>query len=50
MNFSGLRFGVYRKTIKPQMASETVILTFLHTSFAKIFCQNYVKKNRKFAS
>ena len=25
-------------------------LTFLYTSFAKIFCQNYVKKNRKFAS
>ena len=25
-------------------------LTFLYISFAKIFCQNYVKKNRKFAS
>ena len=22
-------------------------LTFLYISFAKIFCQNYVKKNRK---
>ena len=25
-------------------------LTFIHTSFAKIFCQNLVKKNRKFVS
>ena len=25
-------------------------LTFIHTSFAKIFCKNLVKKNRKFAS
>lgn len=23
-------------------------LTFLHISFAKIFCQNKVKKNRKY--
>ena len=25
-------------------------LTFVHTSFAKIFCQNKIKKNRKHSS
>ncbi len=25
-------------------------LTFIYISFAKIFCQNYVKKNRKFVT
>ena len=25
-------------------------LTFIHTSFAKIFCQNKIKKNRKYVS
>ncbi len=25
-------------------------LTSIHISFAKIFCQNYVKKNRKFVT
>ena len=25
-------------------------LTFIHTSFAKIFCQNKIKKNRKHVS
>ena len=32
------------------MASDMPDLTFLHTSFAKIFCQDFVKKNCKFAS
>ena len=30
------------------MASDMSNLTFLYISFAKIFCQNKVKKNRKF--
>ena len=48
MNFSGLWYGVYQKTIRPGMASDMSILTFLYISFAKIFCQNKIKKNRKF--
>ena len=29
------------------MASDMPDLTFIHTSFANLFCQNFVKKNRK---
>ena len=32
------------------MASDMSNLTFLYTSFANLFCQNFVKKNCKFAS
>ena len=32
------------------MASDMPDLTFIHTSFANLFCQNFVKKNCKFAS
>ena len=32
------------------MASDMPDLTFIHTSFTKIFCQDFVKKNCKFAS
>ena len=32
------------------MASDMPNLTFIHISFAKIFCQDFVKKNCKFAS
>ena len=32
------------------MASDMPNLTFIHTSFANLFCQNFVKKNCKFAS
>ena len=32
------------------MASDMSNLTFIHTSFANLFCQNFVKKNCKFAS
>ena len=46
-DFSGLRYGVYEKPICPEPASDMSDLTFLHISFAKIFCQNLVKKNRK---
>ncbi len=31
------------------MASDMPDLTFIHISFAKIFCQDFVKKNCKFA-
>mgnify|MGYP003182435245 CR=1 FL=1 len=44
----GLCYGVYRKTIKHEMAFISLNLTFLYISFAKIFCQNLVKKNCKF--
>jgi len=27
-----------------------LVLTFIYTSFAKIFCQNKIKKNRKHGS
>ena len=32
------------------MASDMSDLTFIHISFAKIFCLDFVKKNCKFAS
>ena len=32
------------------MASDMSNLTFLYTSFANLFCQNFVKKNCKFVS
>ena len=43
----GLCSGVYRKAIKSKTGFIMPYLTFLYTSFAKIFCQNFVKKNRK---
>ena len=49
-NFFGLWYGVYQKTIRPGMASDMSDLTFLYISFAKIFCQNSVKKNCKSAA
>ncbi len=48
MYYLGLRNGVYQKPVCPEMASDTPVLTFIYTSFAKIFCQNKIKKNRKF--
>ncbi len=27
-----------------------LVLTFMYTSFAKIFCQNKIKKNRKYVT
>ena len=47
-NFFGLWYGVYHKTIKPERALDMSDLTFIYISFAKIFCQNKIKKNRKF--
>ena len=48
MYYLRLRNGVYQKPVCPEMASDTPVLTSLHISFAKIFCQNKIKKNRKF--
>ena len=48
MNLFGLRYGVYQKTVRGKMAYIISVLTFIYTSFAKIFCQNLVKKNCKF--
>ena len=36
--------------IKSKTGFTMPYLTFLYTSFAKIFCQNFVKKNRKFVA
>ena len=46
-HFSGLWYRVYEKPVCPETASDTPYLTSIHTSFAKIFCQNRVKKNCK---
>ena len=48
MSIFGLRYGVYEAVVRAEIASIRRDLTSIHTSFAKIFCQNYVKKNRKF--
>ena len=48
MYLSGLCYGVYLKAIKSETGFIMPYLTFLYTSFAKIFCQNFVKKNCKF--
>ena len=50
MNIFGLCYGVYQKTICTGTGLITFYLTFLHTSFEKIFCQNLVKKNCKFVA
>ncbi len=46
----GLCYGVYRKAIQTEKGLAMPYLTFLYTSFEKIFCQNFVKKNRKFVA
>ena len=50
MYYFGLHNGVYEKPVCHEMASNVPDLTFIHTSFAKIFCQNLVKKNCKFVA
>ena len=47
LNFSGLRYGVYQNMVLSEMPFILYNLTFVYISFAKIFCQNSVKKNRK---
>ena len=49
-DFSVLRYGVYQNTILFEMPFILYDLTFIYISFAKIFCQNTVKKNYKFIS
>ena len=48
MNFFGLRYGVYQRATLSWMSFIIYDLTFIYISFAKIFCQNKIKKNRKF--
>ena len=40
----GLCYRVYQKAIHTEMAFIMPDLTFFHISFAKIFCQNKIKK------
>ena len=49
-NFSGLCYGVYQNEVLSEMSFILYCLTFIYISFAKIFCQNKVKKNCKFVS
>ena len=46
-NFSGLSDRVYQNAVLYEMPFILLYLTFVYTSFAKIFCQNKVKKNCK---
>ena len=48
MYLFGLCYGVYRKAIQPKTGLIMPYLTFLYISFAKIFCQNFVKKKCKY--
>ena len=50
MDFSGLSYGVYEKTVLSGMSFIIPVLTVIYTSFVKIFCQNLVKKNRKYVA
>ena len=47
INLLGLRYWVDQETVLYGMSFIIPILIFLYISFAKIFCQNLVKKNRK---
>ena len=49
-NIFGLRYGVYEKAIYGETGFITSDLTSLYIYFAKIFCQNKVKKNCKLVS
>ena len=46
-HFFGLRYGVYQKAVRTGTGYIMPYLTFIHTSFANLFCQNLVKKNCK---
>ena len=48
MNNPVLHYGVYKKSVWSESACITSDLTFVHTSFAILFCQKKVKKNCKF--
>ena len=48
MRFSGLWYGVYQNVVRGETGCIMSYLTFVYISFAKIFCQNSVKKNCKY--
>ena len=48
--FFGLWYRVYQKAVLYWISFILYVLTFLYISFAKIFCQNLVKKNCKFVA
>ena len=48
MDFFGVCYGVYEKTVLSGMSFIIPVLTVIYISFAKIFCQNLVKKNCKY--
>ena len=48
MRFSGLCYGVYQNVVRGETGFIMPYLTFVYISFAKIFCQNFVKKNCKY--
>ena len=50
INLSGLCHGVYQRAICPEPVSDIPDLTSIYISFAKIFCQNLVKKNCKYVA
>ena len=50
INIFGLCYRVYENTLWYETALITRVLTFLYISFAKIFCQNKIKKNCKYVS
>ena len=50
INIFGLCYRVYENTLWYETALITRVLTFLYISFAKIFCQNKIKKNSKYVS
>ena len=47
MNHSGLHYRVCGNEVRADMAFVASDLTFLHTSFAILFCQKKVKKIRR---
>ncbi len=49
MNDSGLQHMVYERTVCAETVSATQNLTFVYISFPNLFCQNKIKKNRKYA-
>jgi len=50
MNIFRLLYGVYQKTVLSEMPFIIYELISISNSFAEIFCQNIVKKNRNFVS
>ncbi len=49
MNDSGLQHRVYERAINAETVFMMRYLTFVYISFPNLFCQNKIKKNRKYA-